>query len=386
MKHLYIFLFFFSLSVISMAQTTGVNSNGSKLNAITTAVPFLTIAPDARSGAMGDAGVALSSDANASYWNPSKLAFVEEPTNISLTYSPWMRRVFPDVNLAYLSFFNRLDERNTIGASLRYFNLGTVDSYDEVINSLGTLKPNEYAFDVSLARKYGEAFSLGLTGRFIHSNLTQGAAVNGVQTQSGTAFAADVSLYYKKATRQLGNDGSLAFGADISNIGTKMRYVDGGPQYFLPTNLRLGIANSMTIDDYNQVTLTFDVNKLLVPTPPIRDTNTGNIIQGRDDNRSVVSGIFGSFSDAPGGFTEELQEITFSSGFEYWYNKQFAVRGGYFYENPNKGNRQYITLGAGFHYNDFKLDFSYVSANQDKSPLANVLRFSLGYNFGSVKK
>lgn len=385
MERLCFFLIFISLSSIVVAQTTAVNVNGSKLNAITTAVPFLTIAPDARSGAMGDVGVAISPDANATYWNPAKIAFVDEPTNISLTYSPWMRRIFPDVNLAYLSFLNKLDARNTIGASLRYFNLGTVYSYDQNAASLGTLKPNEYSFDVSLARKYGENLSLGLTGRYIHSNLTQSTSVNGQQTQSGNAYAADVSLYYRKATHQLGNEGSLAFGANISNIGTKMKFSDGGQQYFLPTNLRLGIANSMVIDDYNDVTLAFDVNKLLVPTPPIRDGN-GNIIQGQDDNRSVVSGIFGSFSDAPGGVSEELQEITFSSGFEYWYDKTFAIRAGYFYENPNKGNRQYITLGAGFHYNDFKLDFSYISANQEKSPLANVLRFSLGYNFGSVKK
>jgi hypothetical protein len=384
MKHLYFFLIFLSLSAISVAQNTGFNTNGSKLNAVTTAVPLLTISPDARSGAMGDAGVAITPDANANYWNPSKLAFIEDPSSISLSYSPWLRRIFPDVNLAYLSFANKLDDRNTIGASLRYFNLGTVDSYDGSLNSLGTLHPNEFSLDVSLARKFGQGFSMGLTGRYIHSDLTQGAEVSGQQSQSATAIAADVSLYYTSKTHQLGNDGTLSFGADISNIGTKMSYINGGTQYFLPTNLKLGLANTMVLDDFSQITLTFDVNKLLVPTPPIRDNN-GNIISGKDDNVSVVSGIFSSFSDAPGGASEELQEITFSPGFEYWYNKQFAIRAGYFYENPNKGNRQYVTLGVGFRSTDFTFDFSYLSANEAQSPLANVLRFSLGYNFGSVK-
>jgi len=215
MKFIYLFLIFLSLSAISSAQT--INANGSSKNAITTAVPFLTVTPDARSGSMGEAGVALSPDANSAYWNPAKLAFVDEPTNVSLSYSPWMRSVFPDVNLAYLSVLHRLDDRNTIGASLRYFNLGTVNSYDDIATPLGALKPNEYSFDVSLARKFGEGFSLGLTGRFIHSNLTDGGVVAGQQTQASNAVAADVSLYYVKPKA----NGTLAYGVDISNIGTK---------------------------------------------------------------------------------------------------------------------------------------------------------------------
>lgn len=382
MKYFYPFVALFLLSSVSMAQTTGVFANGSNANAITTAVPFLTISPDARSGALGEAGVALTPDANATFWNPAKLAFVQEPVSLTASYSPWMRTVFPDVNLAYLSFFDRLDDRNTIGFSMRYFNMGTVNSYDDVATSLGTLHPNEFSFDVSLGRKYGENFSLGLTARFIHSNLTQGAVVSGVQTEASSAVAADVSLYYKKPTAT----GSFAFGADISNIGTKMSYSSGGPQYFLPTNLKLGIANTFNLDENDELTFALDLNKLLVPTPQQSVDANGNTVYSSYSNQSVVSGIFSSFTDAPGGLGEELQEISVSPAFEYWYMKTLAIRAGYFMENPIKGDRQYLTLGAGFRYHEINFDLSYIAADQTKTPLANVLRISLGYNFGSVKK
>lgn len=377
MKSLYPLLILLGLSAAGIAQVS-VNTNGSNKNAITTAVPFLTIGPDARSGAMGEAGVALSPDANAAYWNPAKLAFVDGPADVSLSYSPWLRNVFQDVDLTYLSFFKKIDDRNTIGASLRYFNLGAVNSYDENMAFLGQLRPNEYSFDVSLARKFGDGFSLGLTARYIHSNLTQGAVVSGVQTQAGNAIAADASLYYRKQA----SDGTWSYGVDISNIGTKMNYGANTPQYFLPTNLKLGAARSLDVGEFNQFVFTFDINKLLVPTPPIRDAN-GNIISGTDNNRSVVSGIFGSFTDAPGGFSEEMKEIALSPGIEYSYNKTLFIRAGYFYENPDKGNRQYTTLGVGVLYSNINFDFSYIAASPGKSPLANVLRFSLGYNFGA---
>ncbi len=372
-----------ALFIPANAQTVtpGTNSNGSSANAITTAVPFLTISPNARSGAMGDAGVALSPEVNDTYWNPSKLAFLEEPTSLSLSYSPWLRNLIPDINLAYLSFAHRTDERTTVGASLRYFNLGTIELYDASQNPQGTYQPNEFSLDVSAARKFGDNFSLGLTARYIYSSLSNGIAVAGQQTSSASAVAADVSLFYRKPTQQFGNDALFAFGADISNIGSKLSYVDGGQKYFLPTNLKLGVANTLFLDAENQLTFTLDINKLLVPTPPIRDVN-GNIVSGKDDNRSVVSGIFGSFSDAPGGFSEEMKEISYSAGAEYIYNKAFAVRAGYFYENPDKGNRHYFSIGAGLKYSDFDLDFSYLIANQQSSPLANTLRFTLGYNFG----
>jgi len=371
----------FLLICLSLATRAQVNVNGSKSSAITTAVPFLTISPDARSGGMGEAGVAISPDANSAYWNPSKLAFVTDQSNASLSYSPWMRQIFPDVNLAYLSFFKKLDDRNTIASSLRYFNLGSVDSYDDNLASLGVLRPSEFSFDVSLARKFGDNLSMGLTGRYIRSNLTQGVVVGGQQTSASNAVAADVSLYYHTNDHRFSDEGNFAFGVDISNIGTKMNYTKTGESYFLPTNLRIGVAQTMIFDSYNQVTFTVDMNKLLVPTPPLRDAN-GNIIAGKDDNVSVVSGIFGSFSGAPGGFTEQMQELSFSPGFEYWYNHKFALRMGFFYEDPNKGDRQYATFGAGFKMDNINLDLSYIAGREQNTPLANVLRFSLGYSFG----
>lgn len=372
----------------AMAQTVGTgstNTNGSSSNAIPTAVPFLTVSPDSRSGAMGDAGAAISPDVNANYWNPSKLAFLEDNNaNISLSYSPWLRHLLPDVSLTYLSFAKKLDDRNAIGASLRYFNLGTIELFDQYQTAQGTYRPNEFAIDGSYARKFGEEFSLGLTLRYIHSNLSNGAFVDNQQIKAANAVAADVSLYYKTKTQQFGKDALFAFGANISNIGSKVGYTDGGQKYFLPTNFKFGVANTLNLDEYNQVTLAFDLNKLLVPTPPIRNAS-GKITSGSDDNVSTVSGIFGSLFDAPGGLSEEFQEISFSPAVEYTYNKQFALRAGYFYENPNKGNRSYLTLGAGLKYDNFGFDFAYLIASQDQSPLANTLRFTLGYKFGGKK-
>ena len=366
---------------VAKAQTVGAgstNTNGSGSNAIPTAVPFLTISPDSRSGALGDNGVALSPDANSNYWNPSKLAFIEDNTSLSLTYSPWLRHLLPDVNLTYLSFAQKLDDRNVIGASIRYFNLGTIQLYDQNQVAQGTYTPNEFSIDGSFARKFGDGFSLGLTLRYIHSSLSNGAFVSGQQINAANAVAADVSMYYKKKTEQFGKDALFAFGADISNIGSKIGYTDGGIKYPLPTNLRIGASDTWNLDEYNSLTVALDLNKLLVPTPA-RDAN-GNPVVNSD--QSVVSGIFGSFTDAPGGFSEELKEISYAPAVEYWYNKQFALRAGYFYENPTKGNRQYLTLGAGLKYQDLVFDFSYLIANQDQSPLANTLRLSLGYKFG----
>ena len=374
------------LSPSLVIAQTGANTNGSSANSIPTAVPFLNISPDSRSGAMGDAGVALSPDVNANFWNPSKLAFLEEQDAVSISYSPWLRHLVPDVSLSYLSFAHKLDDRNTLGASLRYFNLGSIQLTDNNQNSQGVYRPSEFSLDMSFARKFGDNFSLGLTGRYIRSDLSNEsfAAGSSQQNKPGNSVAADVSLYYKSSGQQFGTDATFAFGVDISNIGTKITYSTGGTPYFLPTNLKIGAANTWNVDELNQFTLALDFNKLLVPTPPIRDAN-GNIIQGVDDNVSVPAGIFGSFTDAPGGFKQELQEISISSGLEYVYNKQFFLRAGYFYENPNEGNRQYITMGVGLKYDVFKFDFSYLAASQQNSPLANTIRVSLSATFGRVK-
>lgn len=381
------FLFNFSLLIISFncfAQVGGTDNPtttdgriGSGL--IITGVPFLLISPDARSGAMGDAGAALSPDANSIHWNPAKLAFIENKSGISLSYSPWLQRLVPDINLAYLSAYRRIDDRNTLGASLRYFSLGDIQLTDNSGNNLNMYSPNEFALDGTLARQFGENFSLGTALRFIYSNLANGQFSSGQQTKPGTALAADVSGYFKKETLLFGSDARIALGLNISNIGNKISYTDGGQKIFLPTNLKLGGATSF-LSGLSEFSLALDINKLLVPTPPITN-NEGKIVAGKDPDRSVPAGIFGSFSDAPGGFSEELHELSYSLGMEYWYNKQFALRTGYFYEHPDKGDRQYLTLGAGLRYNVFNLDFAYLLANQQKSPLANTLRFSLVFNF-----
>jgi hypothetical protein len=379
---------FFSLIILpalAMSQT-GTNTNGTNLSAIPTAVPFLNITPDSRSGAMGEAGVAISPDVNANFWNPSKLAFLETNDAASLSYSPWLRQLVPDISLSYLSYAHKVDERNTIGASLKYFNYGSIQYTDANQNSLGTYSPSEFQLDVSFARKFGDDFSLGLTAGYVHSGLSNAsfATGTGAQAKAGNSFAAGVSLYYNKKTQEFGKDAIFAFGTNISNIGSKISYSDDGPQYFLPANLKIGIANTINMDDFNQITFALDFNKLLVPTPPIRDDN-GNIVKGYDDNVSVPVGLFGSFYDAPGGFKEELQEISISPGIEYWYNQLFALRAGYYYQNPNKGGEHYFTTGVGFKYKDYQFDFSYLAAAQQNSPLANTLRFTLTANFGGEK-
>jgi hypothetical protein len=371
-------LYLVPFTVVAQTSTDGSTYRGSRVE-----VPFLNITPDSRSGAMGEAGVAISPDVNANFWNPSKLAFLESNDELSLSYSPWLRHLVPDISLSYLSYAHKLDDRNTLGASLRYFNYGSLQLNDDFSNSQGTYTPNEFSLDVSYARKFGEGFSLGLTGRFIHSSISSVSFATAGSTQTGragNAFAADVSMFYKTT---YGDDNLFAFGANISNIGTKISYTTNGPKYFLPANLKLGAANTWNLDENNQITVAFDVNKLLTPTPPIKDAN-GNIISGKNDDVSVPSGIFQSFGDAPGGFSEELKEISLSPGAEYWYNKQFAIRAGYLYENPGKSDRRYITLGFGLKYDIFKFDFSYLAASQQNSPLANTLRFSLSASFGGT--
>ena len=372
-----------SLSWSANAQTvqSGTQTNGSASNNVVTAVPFLLITPDARSGGMAETGVAVQPDVNSMSINPAKLAFLESPYGFSASYSPWLKNLVPDINLGYVSGFYKLDKNSALGGSLRYFSLGRIQFTDANQQDLGTYTPSELAIDASYSRRFGDEFSLGTAVRYIYSNLTAGQFSAGQQTKAGKALAVDVSAYYRKPTFFLGYDAIVAAGLNISNIGTKMSYVDAGDKYFLPTNMKLGVASTFIIDDYNEFTLALDFNKLLVPTQPIYDTN-GAIVSGKDPNRSVPAGIFGSFSDAPGGFSEELKEVTAGLGLEYWYHKQFAFRTGYFYESPQKGDRRYLTLGAGLKYNQFNLDLAYLLANAQESPLANTLRFSLLFNLG----
>lgn len=375
------------LPVLAMSQSPGTNTNGtSYATSIPTAVPFLNITPDSRSGALGEAGVALSPDVNANYWNPAKLAFLNNNDNISLSYSPWLRQLVPDVSLSYLSYAHRIDERNSVGAALRYFNYGSIQLVDNNLNNQGTYTPAEFSLNGSFARKFGEELSLGLTVGFVHSSLSNAffATGTGQQAKAGNALSAGVSLFYTRPVQELGTDGTFSFGTNISNIGSKMSYSTGGPQYFLPANLKIGAANTLNLDDYNQLTLTIDLNRLLVPAPPLRDAN-GNIIKGRDDNVSVPAGIFGSFTDAPDGFRGELKETALSSGLEYWYDRQFALRAGYYYQSRDKGGTHYLTTGFGLKYDGYNFDFSYLAASQRNSPLANTLRFTISAGFGGDK-
>lgn len=349
--------------------TAQVSTNGSNANAIPTAVPFQTISPDSRSGALGDAGVALSPDVNANYWNPSKLVFIPDDNEVGLSYSPWLANLVPDISLSYLSFAHKIDDRSAIGASLRYFNIGQVNLTGNQDESLGTFTPAEFSVDVSYARSFGDNFSLGLTARYIHSNLANGSIGSPSQGQ-GNAFAADASMYYKSTLQEFGNDAEFAFGADVSNIGTKMSYGPNEPAQFLPTNLRIGAANTWELDDVSKLTFTLDLNKLLVPSSGGTDI-------------TVPQGIFQSFSDVSAG--QEFKEIYYATGLEYWYNNVFALRGGYYYQNQATGGRKYLTLGVGFRYHDFGFDFSYLAASQQNSPLANTLRFTLTAGFGGQK-
>ncbi|MCX2481713.1 type IX secretion system outer membrane channel protein PorV [Pedobacter sp. MC2016-15] len=368
------------------AQTlTESQANGSRFNSIRTAVPFLLITPDARVGAMGEAGVAIAPDANSLAINPSKIAFLEQQSGFSISYSPWLKNIASDINLGYLSGFYKLDANSTIGSSLRYFSLGKIQLTDVNQQDLGTFSPSELAVDVTYARRFGDSFSLGTALRYINSNIATNQFSAGQDTRAGQALAVDVSAYFKKPTYLLGHDAIVSAGVNISNIGTKMSYSDAGDEYFLPTNLKIGAAGTFILDDQNEITIALDFNKLLVPTQPLYNED-GSIQSGRDPNRSVPAGIFGSFTDAPGGAGEEFKEINIASGLEYWYNKKFALRAGYFYENPQKGDRRYFTMGTGIRYNNMELNISYLLANPQKSPLANTLRFSLLFNFGDTEQ
>ena len=358
------------------------------LNTITTAVPFLLIAPDSRSGAMGDVGVATSPDANSMHWNPAKLAFTSEDIGASISYVPWLRALVPDINLSYITGYKKLDDNQAVGLEMRYFSLGDITFTDIVGTTIGQYKPHEFALGGSYARKLSDQFSLAISARYIYSNLTGGQSAGGIETVAGQSIASDLAGFYTKPVRMGGQDMDLAVGLNISNIGSKVSYTETSTRDFIPINMRLGTALGADIDDYNKISLAIDMNKLLVPTPPI--TDNGVVVSGKDSDVGVVSGIFQSFGDAPGGYKEEFREINYSVGSEYWYNDQFAIRAGYFFEHDTKGGRKFFTFGSGVKYSAFILDFSYlVNASTDAgatNPLANTMRFSMTWNFGAMKE
>jgi hypothetical protein len=375
-KKLAVILFF----LVSLSDTILFSQ---ELNAIQTVVPFLTIAPDSRSGGMGDVGAATSPDVYSMHWNPAKFAFIDGESGVGVSYSPWLRNLVPDINIAYLTGYKRLDEKQVLSGSLIYSSLGLVPLTDEWGNALRNINPNEFALDAGYSRIFAENLSGGIAFRFIYSNLTSGFSAGGEDTKPGISFAADISGFYTKDLSILSKDGQLAFGLIFSNIGSKMSYSDAQTSDFIPMNMRVGTSGTIELDQYNKITASIDINKLLVPTTPVYDS-TG-IIAGKDPNVAVPVAIFQSFVDAPGGFSEELHELTYSYGVEYWYNNQFAIRGGYFHENETKGNRKYFTAGAGFRLKVFTIDFSYLMPLTQNHPLARTLRFSLAFDFNALR-
>ena len=375
-------LYTFSQNEIDYSDLTG------GLNTITTAVPFLLIAPDSRSGAMGDVGVATSPDANSIHWNPAKLAFTEENMGASISYVPWLRALVPDINLSYITGYRKLKNNQALGLEMRYFTLGDITFTNITGDVVGQYKPHEFALGGSYARMLSDQFSLSISGRYIYSNLTGGQSAGGIETVAGQSIATDLAGYYQKSVRIIGEEMNLAMGLNISNIGSKVSYTETSIRDFIPINMRLGTSLSSDLDDYNKLSFAFDINKLLVPTPPI--TDNGEIKLGQSSDVGVVTGIFQSFNDAPGGLKEEFREINYSVGSEYWYANQFAIRAGYFIEHDTKGGRKFFTFGSGVKYSAFILDFSYlINATTDAgvtNPLANTMRFSMTWNFGRMNE
>ncbi len=355
-------------------------------NAVLTAVPFLRIAPSAREGGMGDVGIALSPDANAMHFNSSKLVFAEEDLGISATYTPWLRSLgLNDVYLAYLTGYYKMNDLQAIGFGLRYFSLGSIQFTDANGEPLNTGKPNEFEIAASYARKLSDKFSAAVTGKFIYSNLAAGQQVQGETIEAGLAGAADISFTYRTPIEMENKESNLTMGLAITNLGSKITYTNSLNRDFLPANLGLGAAWEIELDDYNSITFASDINKLLAPTPCQGndcDQDGDGIFDYKE--QSGISAVFSSFGDAPEGFAEELRELMYSFGVEYWYDKQFAVRAGYYNEHSQKGGRKFLTVGLGLKYNIFGLNFSYlIPTTSQQNPLDNTLRFSLLFDFGA---
>ena len=357
-----------------------------KYNVVTTAVPILLVSPDSRAGAMGDVGVASTPDGNSSAWNPAKLAFLENKNaSMAMSYTPWMSKLVPDIDLAYVNYTKALSDRQGISASLRYFSLGEINFTNEQGNSLGTFNPYEFYFDVAYALKLSDHWSAGTALRWIYSDIAQGQVVQGLQTKPGQSGAADLGFYYQGDYTNIkgGRRQAWSAGIALTNLGAKIAYSESGNSDFLPTNLRMGGGYHLEIDDYNQMSVYLDLNRLVVPTPPEYGTN-GEIVAGMDDNVTPLMGVFQSFNPGakPGGLDELLQENIYNFGLEYKYDNFLFARAGYLHEHKLKGNRQYVTMGFGLAYNVFTIDMAYLipASPTTRSPLENTLRFSMAFN------
>ncbi|GDX43382.1 hypothetical protein LBMAG23_03590 [Bacteroidota bacterium] len=354
------------------------------LNVVTSAVPFLRISPDARAGGMGDLGVATMPDANAQFYNLAKYPFAKNSSGIGLTYTPWLKDLgLNDVFLASLAGYKKIDETQSISGSLRYFNLGNIEFTDNFGNSLGTGRPRELGLDFGYSRKLSDQLSLGVGLRYINSALAN-AQIGGVAYKPGNAVAGDLGIYYVSNPEDLTG---LSLGLAMTNMGSKISYTgDAAQKDFIPANMTLGAMYTIISNEVNRISLGMDIHKLMVPTPPLLGDSAGMI---NYRSKSVVGSWFSSFGDAPGRFSEELKEFAFSLGGEFIYNEQFAVRAGYFYENKNKGNRQYFSMGAGFRYNNLDINLSYLipsGTGVNRNPLSNTIRFSLLFNLGPIEE
>lgn len=359
-------------------------------NPVNTSVTSQMIAPDARAAGMGDVGVATDPDVNSQYWNPAKYPFCISRAGVSLNYTPWLRQLVSDMDLAYLSGYYRIGDYSAVSASLRYFSLGEVmTNYDSTTGESNgmTINPYEMSFDVAYSLMLSEKFSLAAAVRWIYSDLTYDYTDD---TSPGSAFAADIACYYNDYINIGARECQLGIGLNISNIGSKITFGGDDNSEFIPTNMRLGLALMVPIDEFNRFTIAADANKLLVPTYPKQEEGESTedyqqCVQKEYYDVSSISGIFKSFGDAPGGFKEELQEINWSVGAEYVYNDKFTLRAGYHHESENKGNRKYFTVGAGFRMSAFSLDCGYVIATAKSNPLDQTLRFTLGFDMDGIK-
>jgi hypothetical protein len=379
----------------------GFNFIHAQENNITTAVPFLLVAADARAAGMADNGVSSSTDGFSQQWNPAKYAFAEDQQGFSVSYTPYLTELVNDISLAQLNYYNKYDERSAFGASFRYFGLGEIELRSDFDSDPVRVSPNEFALDLSYSMKLSETFSMAVAGRFINSNLK--VATENNDSTSSSSFAVDVAGFYQSEEIAYSDfNGRWRGGFNFQNMGPKMSYDnDDINRNFLPANMKLGGGFDFILDEYNKIAVNLEFNKLLVPTPQVYNTSKG-VYEGEDMNSDGIinktdydlaneaytnigwfGGMFQSFTDAPGGFSEELKEITYSLGSEYVYQDSFSFRAGYFHENPDKGAREYFSLGAGFKYSTVKVDVSYLfSTSKVQNPLENTLRFSLSFNFG----
>lgn len=369
------------MSFLAFATTIKADGEKDKFNPVSTAVNSLKIGPDARAGGLGDIGAATDPDVNSQAWNPAKYPFCISRAGIAVNYTPWLRKIVNDIDLAYVAGYMRLGDYTAISSSLRYFSLGEVDAGENM-----SLKPYEMAFDIGVSRMLSENFSAAIALRYIRSDLSGNYSDD---TKPGNAFAADVAMYYNKYVVMGSRECQLGLGLNISNIGSKMKFGDENT-YFIPTNLRLGVNYLIPINEYNKIAFGLDLNKLLVPTMPRqKDDESGEDYQQRLQkdyfDMSPITGIFKSFGDAPGGFSEELKEIQWSFGVEYTYNDKFILRAGYHDEDKDKGNRKYFTVGAGFRMNVFSIDAGYVLSTAASNPLDQTLRVSLAFDFDGIK-